>query len=420
MVKEKHKKVQDIKKIIPGRPYPLGATLDKDGVNFAIYSENATAIELLLFDEPNDEVESRKIKLFERTHQVWHVYIPGLKAGQLYGYKVDGPFDPSLGQRFNKHKLLLDPYAKAIAGKIEWHDSLFGYEIGHEQEDVSFSELDSTPFLPKSVVIDQTFEWDTDTAPKIPYHKTIIYETHLRGFTMLHPEIPKALKGTYAGLAHPVCIEYFKKLGITAVEIMPVHFFVADRHLVEKGLTNYWGYNTIGFFAPEVRYASRGVRGEQVVEFKEMVKTFHAAGIEVIMDVVYNHTAEGNHLGPQLSLKGIDNTAYYRLAEDNRFYYDYTGTGNTLNANLPTVLRLMMDSLRYWIVEMHVDGFRFDLASTLARELHEVDKLSAFFDIIHQDPIISQVKLIAEPWDIGEGGYQVGNFPSGWAEWNGK
>jgi isoamylase len=404
--------------IYPGSAYPLGATYDEEGVNFAVYSENATSVELCLFDHPDDNVESTRVKLIERSHQIWHGYIPGLKPGQLYGYRVDGPYEPSAGHRFNKHKLLLDPYAKAIAGRIDWHDSLFAYEIGND--DLSFSNSDSGPFLPKGVVVDQAFNWGDDKAPEIPYHQTIIYELHVRGFTMLNPWIPKHLRGTYAGLAHPACIEYLKQLGITAVEIMPVHFFVADRHLVEKGLTNYWGYNTIGFFAPEVKYASSGVLGEQVSEFKEMVKAMHAAGIEVIMDVVYNHTAEGNHLGPQFSFKGFDNANYYRLDEDQRFYFDYTGTGNTLNANLPNVLRLMMDSLRYWILEMHVDGFRFDLASTLARELHEVNKLSAFFDIIHQDPVISQVKLIAEPWDIGEGGYQVGKFPTGWAEWNGK
>jgi glycogen operon protein len=407
-------------KFYPGNPYPLGATCDQEGVNFAVHSENATAVEVHLFDKADDAQPSMCVKIVERSHSVWHVYVPGVKPGQLYGFKIDGPYEPSQGHRFNKHKLLLDPYAKAIAGKIDWHDSLFGYEVGNEQEDLSYSEVDSSPYLPKCVVIDQAFDWGKDKPLNIPYHKTIIYEADVRGFTMLHPGIPENLRGTYAGLAHPAIIEYLQKLGVTAVEVMPVHFFVADRHLLEKGLTNYWGYNSIGFFAPEVRYASQGVFGEQVNEFKQMVKDLHQAGIEVIMDVVYNHTAEGNHLGPQFSFKGLDNATYYRLGEDKRFYFDYTGTGNTLNANLPTVLRLMMDSLRYWIEDMHVDGFRFDLASTLARELHEVNKLSAFFDIIHQDPIISQVKLIAEPWDIGEGGYQVGKFPPGWAEWNGK
>jgi len=404
----------------PGVAYPLGATWDGAGVNFALYSENAAAVELCLFDSPDDEKEVIKIKIRERSHQIWHVYIPGLKPGQLYAYRVHGPYEPENGHRFNANKLLIDPYAKAIAGKIEWDDALFGYIVNDEAADLSFSEVDSAPFLPKCVVSDVRFDWENDTKPNIPYHKTIIYETHVRGFTKLHPDIPKEIRGTFAGLAHPVTIEYLKKLGITAIELMPVHHFIADRHLVEQGLTNYWGYNTIGFFAPEVRYSASGVLCEQVIEFKEMVKALHKANIEVILDVVYNHTAEGNFMGPTLSFRGIDNASYYRLSEDKRFYFDYTGTGNTLNANLPNVLRLMMDSLRYWILEMHVDGFRFDLASALARELHEVNKLSAFFDIIHQDPVISQVKLIAEPWDIGEGGYQVGKFPPGWAEWNGK
>ena len=389
----------------PGNPYPLGATWDGEGVNFALYADNATAVELCLFSSPEDEVESFKIKLVERTHHVWHAYFPEIQPGQLYGYRVHGTYDPQNGHRFNPSKLLIDPYAKAIAGTIYWNDALFGYEVGNPEEDLSFSETDSAPFIPKCVVVDQTFDWGNDKAPKIPYHQSIIYETHLKGFTQLHPEIPKEIRGTYAALAHPVTINYLRNLGITAVELMPVHHFVADRHLKERGLTNYWGYNTIGYFAPDARYASSGILGEQVVEFKNLVKELHKANIEVILDVVYNHTAEGNHLGPTLSFKGIDNAAYYRLMEEKRFYMDYTGTGNTLNANLPNVLRLMMDSLRYWIQDMHVDGFRFDLASTLARELHEVNRLSAFFDIIHQDPVISQVKLIAEPWDVGEGGY---------------
>ncbi|HEY8936656.1 MAG TPA: alpha-amylase family glycosyl hydrolase, partial [Cyclobacteriaceae bacterium] len=341
---------------LPGNPYPLGATWNGHGVNFSLYTENATSVELCLF-ESVDSKTPKKIKLIERTHHIWHIYIPHLEPGQLYGYMIDGPFDPSNGNRFNVNKLLFDPYAKAIAGNIQWHDSLFGYEIGNENKDLSFSQSDSSPYLPKCVVINPDFDWGNDKAPKIPYHKTIIYEMHVRGFTMLHPEIPENLKGTYAGVSHPVCINYLKTLGITTVEIMPVHFFVADRHLVERGLTNYWGYNSIGFFAPEVRYSSSGVLGDQVNEFKTMVKTLHESNIEVIMDVVYNHTAEGNQLGPHLSFKGLDNANYYRLAEDKRFYFDYTGTGNTLNANLPNVLRLMMDSLRYWILEMHVDGF---------------------------------------------------------------
>jgi glycogen operon protein len=406
--------------VYPGVAYPIGATWDGEGVNFALYSENATAVELCLFDSPRDEKEAVKIKILERSHQIWHAYIPGLQPGQLYGYRVHGPYEPQNGHRFNPNKLLIDPYAKAIAGKIEWDDALFGYIVNDEATDLSFSEVDSAPFLPKCVVSDTRFDWEDDKRPNIPYHETIIYETHVRGFTKLHPDIPEDIRGTFAGLAHPVAIDYLKKLGVTALELMPVHHFIADRHLVEQGLTNYWGYNTIGFFAPEVRYSASGVLCEQVIEFKEMVKALHQANIEVILDVVYNHTAEGNFMGPTLSFRGIDNASYYRLSEDKRFYFDYTGTGNTLNANLPNVLRLMMDSLRYWILEMHVDGFRFDLASALARELHEVNKLSAFFDIIHQDPVISQVKLIAEPWDIGEGGYQVGKFPPGWAEWNGK
>lgn len=403
----------------PGDSFPLGATWDGDGVNFALYAEHATGVDLCLFSCPEEEVESVKIRLKERTHHIWHVYLPGLKPGQLYGYRVYGPFEPQNGYRFNPHKLVIDPYAKALSGTIQWHDALFGYQLGHPDQDLSFSDIDSAPYLPKSVVIDSHFDWEGDESPRIPYHQTIIYETHVKGFTRLHPDLPGKIRGTYAGLAHPVTIGYLKELGITAVELMPVHHFITDRHLKEKGLTNYWGYNTIGFFAPDVRYSASGTLGEQVTEFKQMVKALHRAGIEVILDVVYNHTGEGNHLGPTLSFRGIDNPCYYRLTEDLRHYFDYTGTGNTLNARQPTVLRLIMDSLRYWITEMHVDGFRFDLASTLARELHDVDRLSAFFDIIHQDPVISQVKLIAEPWDVGEGGFQVGKFPAGWAEWNG-
>ncbi len=404
----------------PGKPYPLGATPDSKGVNFAIYASNATKVELCLFKTPQDEVEYIKIDIREHSHHIWHTYVPHLKPGQLYGFRVHGPYEPQNGLRFNPNKLLIDPYAKAISGTINWHDSLFSYDVYSEEKDLSFSDTDSAPFIPKSVVVSSKFDWEDDCPPTISYHNTIIYEAHVKGFTKLHPDIPEEIRGSYAAMGHPITIEYLKRLGITAIELMPVHHFVADRHLVENGLTNYWGYNTIGYFAPDARYASSGVCGEQVTEFKQMVKELHKAGIEVILDVVYNHTAEGNELGPTLSFKGIDNEGYYRLTEDKRFYMDYTGTGNTLNAYLPNVLRLIMDSLRYWITEMHVDGFRFDLASTLARELHEVNRLSAFFDIIHQDPIISQVKLIAEPWDIGEGGYQVGKFPQGWGEWNGK
>ncbi|WP_018479019.1 glycogen debranching protein GlgX [Pontibacter roseus] len=407
--------------VYPGSPYPLGATWDGEGVNFALYADNATGVELCLFNTTEDETEAVKIKISERTHQVWHVYLPEIKPGQLYGYRVYGPFEPENGHRFNPNKLLIDPYAKAISGTINWHDSLFAYKVGDPKEDLSFSELDSAPFIPCSVVVDPTFDWQGDKPPKVPYHKSIIYEAHVKGLTKLHPDIPEEIRGTYAAIGHPVTINYLKELGITAIELMPVHHFITDRHLTEKGLTNYWGYNSIGFFAPDVRYSSSGTLGEQVVEFKNMVKELHKAGIEVILDVVYNHTGEGNQMGPTLSFRGVDNSSYYRLVEDDkRFYMDYTGTGNTLNAMMPPVLRLIMDSLRYWILEMHVDGFRFDLAATLARELHEVDRLGSFFDIIHQDPVISQVKLIAEPWDIGEGGYLVGKFPPGWAEWNGK
>ena len=404
----------------PGIPYPLGATWDGQGVNFALFAENATGVELCLFDEEMGKTQSVIVPMTERTHHMYHVYLPGIQPGQMYGYRVHGPYDPLNGHRFNPAKLVIDPYAKAVAGTIAWDNSLFGYEVGHEEEDLKISDSDSAPFIPKCVVVDDSFDWGGDRAPKVPYHQSIIYETHVKGFTKLHPDIPKNIQGTYAAIGHPVTIAYLKKLGVTAVELLPIHHFVADRHLVEKGLTNYWGYNSIGFFAPDARYSSSGVRGEQVTEFKTMVKELHKAGIEVILDVVYNHTAEGNHLGPTLSFKGIDNVSYYRLMDEKRFYNDYTGTGNTLRANLPNVLRLMMDSLRYWIQHMRVDGFRFDLASTLARELHEVNKLSSFFDVIHQDPVISQVKLIAEPWDVGEGGYQVGNFPPGWTEWNGK
>lgn len=406
--------------IYPGNPFPLGATWQGAGTNFAVYSENATAVDLCLFHNQNDDEEWVRIRMPERSGHVWHVYVEGVGPGQLYGFRVHGPYEPENGHRFNPHKLLIDPNAKAIAGTIHWHDSLFGYMLGHELEDLSYNQEDSAPFLPKCVVIDPSFDWEGDKPPGIPFHQTIIYETHVKGFTMMHPDIPEEIRGSYAALAHPVTINYLKELGITAVELMPVHHFITDRYLKDKGLTNYWGYNTLGFFAPDVRYSSSGGMGQQVNEFKTMVKELHRAGIEVILDVVYNHTGEGNQMGPTVSFRGIDNATYYRLTEDRRYYMDYTGTGNTLNAMLPNVLRIIMDSLRYWILEMHVDGFRFDLASALARELHEVDRLGSFFDIIYQDPVISQVKLIAEPWDIGEGGYQVGNFPQGWSEWNGK
>jgi isoamylase len=399
----------------PGKPFPLGANWLGNGVNFALYAGHATKVAVCLFDSEDHPIAN--IELKEKTRQIWHAFIPGLQPGQRYGYRVWGPFEPENGHRYNPNKLLIDPYAKAISGRLNWHDSLFGYIVG--EDDLSLSELDSAPFMPKSIVIDSSYDWEGVVSPGIPYHHTIIYEAHVKGLTARHPALPEELRGTYAGIGHPVIIEYLQKLGITAIELMPVHQFIDDRHLIEQGLSNYWGYNTIGFFAPDGRYSSNGENGGQVKEFKDMVKALHLAGIEVILDVVYNHTAEGNHLGPTLSFKGIDNQEYYRLCDDRRYYMDFTGTGNTLNAYYPSVLRLMMDSLRYWITEMHVDGFRFDLASTLARGLEEVDMLGSFFSIIHQDPIISQVKLIAEPWDVGEGGYQVGNFPSGWAEWNG-
>ena len=407
-------------KIYTGNPYPLGATYDGKGVNFALFSEYAEAVELYLYDDNSESTEIAKFKLTEKTHQVWHIYLLGIQPGQRYGYRVYGPYDPSQGHRFNPHKLLIDPYAKAISGTVQWDNALFAYQIGAEDADLSLDTSDSAPFIPKAVVVDSDFDWEDDKPLRIPMHQSVIYETHVKGFTAMHPDIPQEIRGTYAAMGHPVTIKYLRELGITAVELLPVHHFLTDRHLKDKGLTNYWGYNSVGFFAPDVRYSSAGTHGEQVIEFKEMVKSLHKAGIEVILDVVYNHTGEGNEMGPTLSFRGIDNVSYYRLAEDPRYYMDFTGTGNTLNTRQPNVLRLIMDSLRYWIQEMHVDGFRFDLASALARELHDVDKLSSFFDVIHQDPVISQVKLIAEPWDIGAGGYQVGEFPAGWAEWNGK
>ncbi len=408
-------------KVWPGKPYPLGATWDGEGVNFALFSENATAVELCLFDGAEPVAEYVRIRVEERTDQIWHVYVPGLWPGHHYGYRVHGPYEPQAGHRFNPNKLVLDPYAKSIAGLIEWSDAMFGYHIGDPKADLSFDPRDNAAFIPKCVVVDQAFTWGGDTQLKIPWEKTVIYEAHVKGLTARHPDVPDALRGTYAGLTTPAIIDYLQALGVTAIELLPIHHFVRDKHLADRGLANYWGYNTIGFFAPDIRYATSPVRGRHVREFKTMVKTLHSAGIEVILDVVYNHTAEGNHMGPTLSFRGIDNASYYRLmADEKRYYMDYTGCGNTLNVTNPRALQLVMDSLRYWVTEMHVDGFRFDLASALARELHEVDRLGAFFDILHQDPVLSQVKLIAEPWDLGEGGYQVGNFPVGWAEWNGK
>ncbi|MGH8057253.1 MAG: glycogen debranching protein GlgX, partial [Candidatus Entotheonellia bacterium] len=407
-------------KVWPGQSYPLGATWDGAGVNFAIFSEHATSVELCLFEGADGKEEIARIPIAEQTDHVWHVYLPEARPGLLYGYRVYGPYAPEEGHRFNPAKLLLDPYAKAITGTIHWSDALFGYAIGHPEADLTQDERDSAAALPKCVVVDHAFSWGGDSPPRTPWHKTVIYELHVKGFTVRHPDVPKEFRGTYAGLTSPAIIEYLHALGITAVELMPVHQFVIDKSLADRGLTNYWGYNSIGFFAPHAPYASNGMLGQQVAEFKTLVKTLHREGIEVILDVVYNHTGEGSHLGPTLCFRGIDNAAYYRLMADNpRYYMDYTGCGNTLNVTHPRTLQLIMDSLRYWVQEMHVDGFRFDLASTLARELHAVDRLGAFFDIIHQDPVLSQVKLIAEPWDLGEGGYQVGNFPVLWAEWNG-
>lgn len=402
----------------PGNPYPLGALYNGTGVNFSLFSEHASEVELCLFDTLGKET---RIKVTERTHGSWHIYIPGIKPGQEYGYRVNGPYEPKNGYRFNPNKLLIDPYAKAINGTIKWNDALFGFDLKHKDKDLSFSKTDSAPYLPKCVVVDRVFDWQSDNLLNIPLHKIVIYELHVKGFSRLAKNIPEDIKGTFAAISHPESIKYFQNLGVNAVELMPVHQFVADRHLLEKGLTNYWGYNSIGFFAPDARYSSSGKHGEQVNEFKEMVKTLHKNGIEVILDVVYNHTAEGNHMGPTLCFRGIDNISYYRLMEDDKSHYmDYTGTGNTLNSVHPTVLRLIMDSLRYWVTEMHVDGFRFDLATVLAREFDDVDKWGSFFDILHQDPILSQVKLIAEPWDVGNNGFQVGNFPAGWMEWNAK
>jgi glycogen operon protein len=400
----------------PGEPFPLGANYDGAGTNFSVFSEVAERIELCLFDERGEET---RLNLPETTAFCWHGYLPNVGPGQRYGFRVHGPWAPEHGNRCNPAKLLLDPYSKAIEGDIKWGQSIFPYNF--DNPDGPPNTDDSAASMPKSVVISPFFEWGNDRPPRTGWHKTVVYEAHVKGFTKRHPRIPEELRGTYAALAHPDAIDYLLNLGITAIELLPVHHFVQDAHLVERGLRNYWGYNSIGYLAPHAEYSSSGQCGEQVQEFKQMVKQLHRAGIEVILDVVYNHTAEGNHLGPMLSLKGIDNAAYYRLsAENQRFYTDYTGTGNSLNMRHPHVLQLIMDSLRYWVTEMHVDGFRFDLAATLARELHDVDRLSSFFDLIQQDPIVSQVKLIAEPWDVGEGGYQVGNFPPLWSEWNGK
>ena len=403
----------------PGKPYPLGASFDGLGTNFALFSRGASRVELCLFDSPAARREAERVELSEQTDMVWHCYLPDVRPGQLYAYRVHGPFDPAAGQRFNANKVVLDPYSKAIGRDVAWDDAMFGYRVGDLQGDLSLDERDNAAFAPLAAVLDAGFDWEDDAPPRTPWHNTVIYELHARGFTKLHPDLPERLRGTYAGLASEPALRHLKSLGITAVELLPVHHHLDDRHLVERGLSNYWGYNTLSFFAPDRRYAAQPE--EAAREFKAMVKALHKAGIEVILDVVYNHTAEGNHMGPTLSFRGIDNQAYYRLVKDNaRYYEDFTGCGNSMNMREPRVLQLIMDSLRYWVEEMHVDGFRFDLASTLARELYEVDNLSAFFDIIHQDPLLCQVKLIAEPWDLGQGGYQVGNFPVGWAEWNGR
>src|SRR6266851_1429718 len=406
-------------RVWPGSPYPLGATWDGVGVNFALFSEHATRVELCLFDSAAARSESLTIPLTEHTDMVWHGYLPDVRPGQLYGYRVHGPYAPASGHRFNPHKIVLDPYARVVGRAPEWHESLFGFRAG--EDDATFDDRDSAPYAPLAAVVDGAFTWGEDQPLRTPWHETLIYELHVKGFTALHPHIPGSLRGRYLGLASEPAIQHLVSLGVTAVELMPVHQHAGDWHLLQRGLANYWGYNTLAYFAPDSRYTTSASPLEWVREFKMMVRALHAAGLEVILDVVYNHTAEGNHLGPTVCFRGIDNTAYYRSVEGQpRYYMDYTGCGNTLNMRHPRSLQLLMDSLRYWVTEMHVDGFRFDLAAALARELHEVDRLGAFFDIIHQDPTLSQVKLIAEPWDLGEGGYQVGNFPVLWSEWNGR
>jgi isoamylase len=408
-------------RVWPGQPYPLGATWDGNGVNFALYSECATSVELCLFRSPDDDKESERIPVLERRDLVWHCYLPDVRPGQLYGYRVAGPYEPAHGHRFNSNKIVLDPYAKGIGRDVRWCDEMWGYRIGDPQADLSFDDRDNAHAAALAVVIDPAFTWGDDRPPKHPWHETIIYEMHVKGFTKLHPGVPEDLRGTYAGLTSPAALDHLKSLGVTAVELLPVYQRSDDRHLIDKKLCNYWGYNTLAFFAPDQHYSAAKTAEDTVKEFKTMVRGLHSAGIEVLLDVVYNHTAEGNQMGPTLSLRGVDNASYYRLSpEDPRYYMDFTGCGNGFNMRSPRVLQLIMDSLRYWVSEMHVDGFRFDLASALARELFEVDKLGAFFDILHQDPVLSQVKLIAEPWDLGSGGYQVGNFPSQWSEWNGR
>jgi glycogen operon protein len=412
-------------RVWPGAPYPLGATWDGEGVNFAIFSESATGVELCLFDpaddqKPDDQKQVFTVPLQERINRIWHSYLPDVRPGQLYGYRVYGAYAPDSGHRFNPNKLLLDPYAKAISGRIAWNDSLFGYSAGERADDRSFNDQDSAPDIPKSIVIDTAFSWGDDRPPRTPWSQTVIYECNIMGMTALHPDIPEHLRGRYLGLASDSVLDHLLSLGVTAIELLPVQHLAVERELVERGLTNYWGYNTIGFFAPDPRYAT-GCGGEQVEEFKSMVKAFHRVGIEVILDVVYNHTAEGNHLGPTLSFRGIDNSTYYRLLPDPpRYYVDFSGCGNSLDLTHPRVLQLVLDSLRYWVEEMHVDGFRFDLAPALARSPTEFNRLSSFFATLQQDPLLARVKLIAEPWDVGPNGYQLGNFPPGWAEWNGR
>jgi isoamylase len=406
-------------RVWPGSPYPLGATWDGEGVNFAIFSEHATAVELCLFDSAEASESATTIPMPEATDDIWHVYLPDARPGTFYGYRVQGPYEPAKGHRFNPAKLLIDPYAKAVSGAIRWSDELFGYTIGNPKADLSWDERDSAGGMPKCVVVDSAFTWGDDRSPRTPWNRTMIYECHVRGMTKLHPMVPEELRGTYLGLASDPIIDHLTALGVTAVELMPVHQFLPERDLVEAGLTNYWGYNSIGFLAPHVGYATAG-RGQQVYEFKSMVKTLHRAGLEVILDVVYNHTAEGSHLGPTLSLRGIDNATYYRLTPDNpRYMLDFTGTGNSLNLVHPRTMGLVMDSLRYWVTDMHVDGFRFDLAPVLDRGDGDGPR-SAFFEIVQQDPVLSTVKLIAEPWDVGPDGYQLGRFPQGWSEWNGQ
>ncbi len=407
-------------RIWPGNALRLGATWDGEGVNFALFSQNATGVDLCLFDANDPARQTDRIPLKERTNRIWHCYLPDVRPGQLYAYRVHGPYAPHQGHRFNPEKLVLDPYARAIGGYIEWHDAVFGYQIGHPDADLSFNPTDSAPYVPKCVVVDEAFTWGGDRPPQVPWSDTLIYEAHVKGMTMRHPDVPPHLRGTYLGLASDAILDHLLSLGVTAIELLPVHHFAVDRRLRDIGLTNYWGYQTLGYFAPDPRYAT-GNRGQQVDEFKTMVKAFHRVGIEVILDVVYNHTGEGNHLGPTLCFRGIDNAAYYRLVPHNeRYYQDFTGCGNSLNVLHPRALQLVLDSLRHWVVDMHVDGFRFDLAPTLARDPFEFDSFARFFGTVQQDPVLSQVKLIAEPWDIGPGGYRLGGFPPGWAEWNGK